>query len=165
MYYNGLINFDTGNWEGLSVTLFVSGCTNKCEECHNPKTWDFMYGQYFTVKTLNLIIDMLKNKHIKNFVISGGDPMHKRNIETVAMIISEVRNSGFNGNIVIFSGYEREELLTNGWFKEYIQNQIDYLIDGRYEKDKATKELQFRGSTNQRIWKRDRKTGEIKVIS
>ena len=41
--------------------------------------------------------------------------------------------------------------------KEYtilILNNIDYLIDGRYEKEKKTKTLDFRGSTNQRCWKR-----------
>lgn len=35
-----------------------------------------------------------------------------------------------------------------------ILNNIDYLIDGRYEKEKKTKTLDFRGSINQRCWKR-----------
>ena len=33
-----IINYDTANARGLSVVLFVSGCSHHCKECHNPET-------------------------------------------------------------------------------------------------------------------------------
>ena len=38
MNYSGLIKFDTGNSHGISTTLFVSGCSNKCKGCHKHGT-------------------------------------------------------------------------------------------------------------------------------
>ena len=31
----------------MRVSLFVSGCTHRCEECFNPEAWDFGYGAPF----------------------------------------------------------------------------------------------------------------------
>ena len=44
MNYASIKNCDIANGEGVRVTLFVSGCTNHCENCFQPETWDFGYG-------------------------------------------------------------------------------------------------------------------------
>ena len=41
MYYGEIKNCDIANGEGVRVTLFVSGCTNRCKGCFQPQTWDF----------------------------------------------------------------------------------------------------------------------------
>ena len=51
MHYGEIKNCDIANGEGVRVTLFVSGCTNHCEHCFQPQTWDFDYGQPFTSET------------------------------------------------------------------------------------------------------------------
>ena len=40
MHYGEIKNCDIANGEGVRVTLFVSGCTNHCEHCFQPQTWD-----------------------------------------------------------------------------------------------------------------------------
>ena len=69
MNYNEIINFDTGNCHGISVTLFVSGCHLHCPECHNKQTWDFNSGKLFTNDTIEEILDKLKSPHISYFVL------------------------------------------------------------------------------------------------
>lgn len=32
------------NGAGLRCVVWVSGCENYCEECHNPETWDYDFG-------------------------------------------------------------------------------------------------------------------------
>ena len=45
MYYGEIKNCDIANGEGVRVSLFVSGCTNRCKNCFQPQTWDFTYGR------------------------------------------------------------------------------------------------------------------------
>ena len=48
MYYCNIKKSDIADGPGVRVTLFVSGCTHHCEECFQPETWNFSYGQPFT---------------------------------------------------------------------------------------------------------------------
>ena len=57
MNYGEIKNCDIANGEGVRVTLFVSGCTNHCEECFQPQTWDFNYGELFTKEVADKIIE------------------------------------------------------------------------------------------------------------
>ena len=41
MHYGNIKNYDIADGEGVRVTLFCSGCTNRCEGCFQPETWDF----------------------------------------------------------------------------------------------------------------------------
>ena len=60
MYYGEIKNCDVANGEGVRVTLFVSGCTNRCKNCFQPQTWDFAYGQPFTADTEQKLLEMLE---------------------------------------------------------------------------------------------------------
>ena len=60
MNYGQIKNCDIANGEGVRVTLFVSGCTNCCEGCFQPETWDFGYGEPFTKETEDKILGMLE---------------------------------------------------------------------------------------------------------
>lgn len=154
-----IINFDSGNARGLSTVVFVSGCTHACPECHNKIAWDFNYGIPLD-KKIDEIRSSLENSHIKNLVISGGDPLHPKNLEGIILLLTAIKpiTQENNQNIILYTGYTFEELQARKDIeKEYtilILNNIDYLIDGRYEKEKKTRTLDFRGSTNQRCWKR-----------
>ena len=60
MYYGEIKNCDIANGEGVRVTLFVSGCTNRCPHCFQPQTWAFDYGQPFTAETEAQLLELLK---------------------------------------------------------------------------------------------------------
>lgn len=151
MNYGKIIYYDTANARGLSTVLFVSGCTNKCDGCHNKETWDFNYGQPFTDKEKNEIIKSLKNPYIKNFVISGGDPCHLRNIIEIINLCKEIREQRIDINIIVYTGYEIDSLWNRIGYTELFE-LIDYLIDGKYDKLLPVKSLDYRGSTNQKCW-------------
>ena len=70
MHYGKIIYYDTANARGLSTVLFVSGCDNRCEGCHNQQTWDFNYGKEYTEETENKILNSLKSPYIENLVIT-----------------------------------------------------------------------------------------------
>ena len=56
MYYGEIKNCDIANGVGVRVTLFVSGCTNRCKGCFQPQTWDFNFGSPFTDETADELI-------------------------------------------------------------------------------------------------------------
>ena len=62
MNYANIKNCDIANGEGVRVTLFVSGCTNHCENCFQPETWDFAYGQPFTAEVEEQLLELLRGR-------------------------------------------------------------------------------------------------------
>ena len=64
MNYAKIKNCDVANGTGVRVSLFVSGCTHHCKNCFNKEAWDFNYGNEFTEKEENLILEDLKPDYI-----------------------------------------------------------------------------------------------------
>lgn len=156
MYYGEIKNFDIANGEGVRVTLFVSGCTNRCEGCFQPQTWDFYYGQPFTEETENQILEMLKPDYINGLTLLGGEPFEPENQVALFPFVQKVRKAYPNKNIWAFTGFTLEQLLTDGsharcGVTDRLLSNIDVLVDGRFEKDKKNLMLKFRGSENQRL--------------
>ena len=73
MYYGEIKNCDIANGEGVRVTLFVSGCTNRCKGCFQPQTWDFTYGQPFTAETEDHLLSLLSPSYINGLTVLGGE--------------------------------------------------------------------------------------------
>ena len=152
MNYADIKPNDSINGEGISVSLFVSGCTNCCKGCFNKETWDFNYGKEFTEKEMNYILDCInKNGVMRNFSLLGGDPMHKKNLPTCIQILKKVKEVYPNITTYVWTGYLYEDLLEE--YGEEIFKDINVLIDGKFEIDKFSKKLNYRGSSNQRIIK------------
>lgn len=152
MKYAGLIKNDVVNGQNICVSLWVQGCPFHCEGCHNPQTWDFN-GGYEDKEILDKIFKALTANNIKrNFSVLGGEPLCQSNRKEVAEIIAKVRESFPEIKIYIWTGYTLEELQKeNDSSLISILNNIDVLIDGRFEIDKRDITLPLRGSRNQRI--------------
>lgn len=165
MYYSKIRHYDTANGPGVRVSLFVSGCTNKCPGCFNPETWDFKYGKVFDRAAMNELLDAINKPYIHGISILGGEPLHPMNTEVVARIIYIIRQAKPDINIWVYTGYTLEEiearinargsyddsLAFNSYEYGYILNNIDVLVDGRFVQEKKNLRLRFRGSENQRI--------------
>ena len=105
MNYANIKYNDIADGEGISVSLFVSGCPHHCTGCFNPETWDYTYGKLFTKETLNEIIEAIaKNDIVRNFNILGGDPLAPANRATVLAIVKEIRKRYPNIIIRIWTG-------------------------------------------------------------
>lgn len=156
MYYGEIKNYDIANGLGVRVTLFVSGCTNRCEGCFQPQTWDFQYGKPFTAETENEIVEMLAPDYINGLTVLGGEPFEPVNQKELLPFLKKVREAYPCKDIWIFSGFTLEELQSEGSYcrTEYTDDMLklaDVLVDGRFVLAKKNIALQFRGSENQRV--------------
>jgi anaerobic ribonucleoside-triphosphate reductase activating protein len=157
MHYGNIKLNDIANGEGIRVSLFVSGCTNHCKECFNPETWNFEYGKPFTEETEKFILNSLKPSYVNGLTLLGGEPMEPKNQAVLLPFVKKVREMYPNKTIWLYSGFRLEdELLKEGAYPnceytlELLQN-IDILVDGRFDRDLKRITLNFRGSSNQRI--------------
>lgn len=105
MNYSGISECDVLNGTGFRVVLFVSGCSHRCYNCQNPKTWDKNFGHPFTEKTRQYIFNCLDKDYIDGITITGGDPLHENNLNEVLKLIQEIRNSYPDKTIWLYTGY------------------------------------------------------------
>ena len=157
MNYCEIKNCDIANGVGVRVTLFVSGCTNHCEQWCQPETWDFNYGQPFTKETEDNIIDMLAPDYINGLTLLGGEPFEPKNQKELVPFLKRVRAECPSKTIWCFSGFRYDdELLRDGSYPrcrytDDMLSLIDVLVDGRFVNALKDISLRFRGSSNQRI--------------
>ena len=168
MHYGNIKNCDVANGEGVRVTLFVSGCTNRCEHCFQPETWDFGYGEEFTREVEEKIIAMLAPSYINGLTVLGGEPFEPSNQAALLPFLTRVREAYPEKSIWIFSGFTYDELISDGTHPrcgctDGILDLIDVLVDGRYVHAKRNLMLKFRGSSNQRLidMKKTRSAGQV----
>lgn len=145
---SGIIYESLVNGPGMRRVFFAQGCKHNCQGCFNPDTHDFNGGQDKNMD--ELILDTIENPMIKGVTFSGGDPLEQA--EEFAYMAKIFKEHGLD--IWSYTGYTYEFILENqynnpGW-SEFINN-IDVLVDGKFEKDRAIGGLKFRGSSNQRI--------------
>ena len=156
MHYGEIKNCDIANGIGVRVSLFVSGCTNHCEGCFQPETWDFNYGNDFTEETENRILEMLAPDYICGLTVLGGEPFEPENQRVLVDFLRKVRRKYPEKSIWCFTGFTLEMLETEGTHchceaTEEMLSLIDVLVDGRFDKSEKNISLRFRGSENQRL--------------
>ncbi len=168
MYYGEIKNCDIANGIGVRVTLFVSGCTNHCEHCFQPETWDFHYGQPFTEETEETVLRLLEPAYINGLTLLGGEPFEPENQRALLPFLRRVRAERPEKTIWAYSGFTLEELRQEGGHPrcevtDDVLNLVDVLVDGRFVEAKKDISLRFRGSSNQRIidLKKTRAAGEV----
>ncbi|QNL44026.1 anaerobic ribonucleoside-triphosphate reductase activating protein [Oscillibacter hominis] len=168
MYYGEIKNCDIANGEGVRVSLFVSGCTNHCEQCFQPQTWAFDYGRPFTAKTEEELLSLLAPDYISGLTLLGGEPFEPENQRALVPFLHRVRRTLRRKTIWSFSGFTYEELLSPDSYPhcevtEEMLGLLDVLVDGRYVAALHDISLRFRGSSNQRLidLNQSRKAGRI----
>lgn len=146
MNYAEIKKVDIANGPGVRVSLFVSGCRNRCKGCFNPETWDFNYGRPFTRATEDEIIEALRPSWIQGLSILGGEPTEEENAAVLIPFLKRVRAALPDKDIWLYSGYTYEALRD----KE-ILTLADVLVDGPFLLEQKDAGLAFRGSRNQWI--------------
>ena len=153
MNYADIKKVDVANGPGVRVSLFVSGCTHRCEECFNPETWDFSYGFTFGEEEIEKILALLAPDHIRGLSLLGGEPFEPDNQSAVLELVRRVRKELPGKSIWCYSGYLFEELADGkvGEHSRELLEGLDVLVDGPFVLAKKDLGLRFRGSSNQRI--------------
>lgn len=172
MYYGAIKRFDIANGEGIRVSLFVSGCRNRCKNCFQPMTWSFDYGKPFDDSAENIIFSALENPSVRGLTVLGGEPMEPENQRALLPFLKRVREAYPDKNIWLYTGNTYEELTADVGanpkaldITAELLSCVDILVDGRYEEEKKSLGLRFRGSSNQRIIdiKKTNAAGEIVI--
>ena len=156
MYYGEIKNCDVADGPGVRVTLFVSGCTNRCEGCFQPQTWDFTYGRPYTQETEEELLRLLSPGYIRGLTLLGGEPFEPENQRALLPLLRRVRRELPGKDIWAFSGYTLETLLSPGSRAHCeataeMLSLLDVLVDGPFVQAKRNLMLRFRGSENQRL--------------
>lgn len=168
MYYGKIKKNDIANGLGVRVSLFVSGCRNKCKNCFNKETWDFCYGQPFIEETENEIFKELDKYWIEGLSVLGGEPFEPENQKDLLPFLKKVKLKYPQKDIWVYSGYLLDEQMLKPSkirteYTDEILSLIDVLVDGRFVEELHDVTLKFRGSLNQRVidLKKTIKSGKI----
>ena len=153
MNFSKIDSCDCVNGQGIRTTIFVSGCDLLCRNCFNKEAQNFKAGNLFTSEDFRFLIDSVASPYCSGLSILGGEPMHEKNLPTVAEIIGKVREQfGNTKNIWLWSGYTLEELRERyDILTDYVLANVDVLVDGRFVEELKDPSLKWRGSSNQRI--------------
>ena len=147
---------DVANGPGVRVSLFVSGCTHRCEGCFNPEAWDFRYGEPYTPEVEDRILAGLSPSYIKGLSLLGGEPFECANQRTLLPLLRRVRSQLPGKTVWCYTGYTLDgELWKPSRARcectDEMLSLIDVLVDGRFILAQKELSLRFRGSANQRI--------------
>ncbi|MGL4981019.1 MAG: anaerobic ribonucleoside-triphosphate reductase activating protein [Fusobacteriaceae bacterium] len=152
MNYSGIKYGDMLNGRGIRVSLFLTGCSHKCEGCFNPVTWNQTLGDSFTEKTADDIFQYFYKYEgmLTGLSLLGGDPTFHSNIEPLKKFIKIFKEKFPKKDIWIWSGYTWEEISNDSSVYSLV-SLCDVLIDGKFHLKEKDSSLKWRGSLNQRV--------------
>lgn len=145
------------NGDGVRVAVFVSGCTRRCPGCFNPETWDFNAGQPFTTDTAEEIMDTLKQDHIQGLTILGGEPLEPENMPDVLTLVTLTRMLYKDTkDIWLYTGktLDPRDKKDKSMMLNQLISELDVIIDGPFIEAQKDISLKYRGSRNQRVFRR-----------
>ncbi|WP_353120921.1 anaerobic ribonucleoside-triphosphate reductase activating protein [Dysgonomonas capnocytophagoides] len=129
---------------GFRTAIYAAGCTHQCPGCHNPQSWDKDNGSLFSVDEL---FDKIEEDEFANVTFTGGDPLMQ--VEGFTKLAIRIKQES-QKTIWCYTGYSYEQILRSQRLSQILPF-IDVLVDGRYISSLRNEDLQFRGSSNQRI--------------
>ena len=148
MNYAKIIKYDTGNWDGITATIFFSGCRFKCPGCFNSELHDFCYGKEFTEEVMDEFIEYANDEHVDGICILGGEPF-QQDLDILYHFVFRLAIE-VGKPIHMWSGYLFEQLVEIHEARMILIN-VDTLVDGPFMIDKKDLSLKHRGSSNQRV--------------
>ena len=133
------------------LLLFTQGCSLRCKGCTNQHLWEFGKGIDVTIEEiLNQCTDL------DGITLHGGEPLDQANV--LVELIKKLKQQ--EKTVILFTGYifkELNKVQKQAWLSS------DMVISGRYEEEKRNIYLQFRGSTNQRVYTHQGKYKNYKI--
>lgn len=164
MYFSELNTFDVSNGPGIRVSLFTSGCKGMpCEKyCFNQVAQSFTYGQEWTSKDHDHLLEAMREPYVKGLSILGGEPTLQFRILTP--LIHEVKQTFPKKDVWLWTGRVWEDAMKIRSFRELLES-ADVVVDGPFIPTLASPSLRFRGSSNQRIIDVHQSTNHVKLIT
>jgi len=143
----GIVKESVCDGPGIRFVVFVQGCARRCEGCHNPHTHDSDGGTEIAIDELLTMIDA--NPLLDGVTFSGGEPFLQA--DALAELAMECRIRGLS--VMTYTGDLYEDIIAereNIAWQELLRH-TDVLVDGPFLREKASPNMPFRGSSNQRL--------------
>lgn len=144
----GVVEESIVDGPGIRYSIFVQGCSHGCPGCHNPESHSPKGGE---LRSIESVLDGIRsNKLIAGVTLSGGEPFEQPH--ACAVLAQQLKADGYN--IWTFTGYLYEDLIKMSRANPDIAcllNNIDVLVDGPFVEELKSLELDWRGSSNQRV--------------
>lgn len=147
----GIVPESITDGPGFRYAVFTQGCPHRCPGCHNPETWSKEGGKLMDVK--ELFEDYSSRSRVRGLTLSGGEPFEQA--AASADLAKLVQASG--GDVLVYTGYLLETLQSKASTDPAIASLLeasDYLIDGPFVLSERDLSLQFRGSRNQKLYRK-----------
>ncbi len=146
MNYHKIDKCSISNGIGFRTVLWVSGCSHRCDGCHNPETWDSESGKPFDDNEKQELFRNLEHDYISGITFSGGDPLYWSNRTPVEFLAKEIKGKYPDKTIWLYTGFDWHDI------KDIpLLRFVDVIVDGIYLKNHKDTSLPFRGSSNQRL--------------
>ncbi len=144
----GVVEESIVDGPGIRYSIFVQGCSHGCPGCHNPESHSPKGGELRSIESV--LGGIRSNKLIAGVTLSGGEPFEQPH--ACAALAQQLKADGYN--IWTFTGYLYEDLLKMSQANPDIAcllDNIDVLVDGPFVEELKSLELDWRGSSNQRV--------------
>ena len=147
---------------GLRYVIVTQGCHTNCPGCNAQQTFDPKGGRSLDTNDIVKEIYEGDGEMYNGITFTGGEPFLQADaLSEIAGYIIRANSTKINRetfkpkDIICYTGYTYEEiqkLIGNG-ANSYMKLlcSIDYLIDGKYDKDKAFEGSKAVSTSNQRI--------------
>ncbi len=129
---------------GIRYVIFTQGCPFHCKGCHNEQSWDLKGG--LEVNLGVLYDEMTSNPLVTGVTFSGGEPFIQP--EPLTVFAKIAKSQGYS--LWSYTGFTFDKLLTDPKRRALLE-LLDVVVDGPFVLEKKSLELDFRGSSNQRI--------------
>lgn len=141
---SGIVEDSIVDGSGLRLAVFFQGCYHHCEGCHNPESHSPDGG--CEMSTSEILAKVARNPLCKGITLTGGEPL----LQPQACIDLAKGCEGLGKDVWLFSGYTHEEIIDRPELKTVLED-VDVLVDGKYDQAQRTLGSGFKGSMNQRI--------------
>ena len=151
----GLVPESFVDGDGIRFAIFMQGCLRNCEGCHNPETHTLDGGRL--IDTAEIVAALKKNPLLDGITLTGGEPFLQ--IDAAAELARSAKSLGLS--VWCYTGNKFEEL---GDTAQKLLDNVDVLIDGEFVESLRDLELEFRGSSNQRIIDVKKSRAQNKIV-
>lgn len=144
----GVVRESIVDGPGIRFVVFAQGCPHHCNGCQNAQTWPFTDGK--ETPPARVLAAMRENPLLAGLTLSGGEPFCQ--CAAMADLAEAAKDAGYS--VWAYTGYTWEKLAARGMNEPDVPRllrALDVLVDGRFEQDKMSYDLLYKGSSNQRV--------------
>lgn len=126
------------------IEVYLSGCLQHCEGCHNPESWDFNQG--YGVNGLFSKLEEYKMMYDDIWIL-GGEPLDQ-NLDELSVFLNELIL--LDKIIWLWTSFDFEKVYP------FVKDRVHFLKCGKYDKNLSPYMTEYGfelASSNQKIYK------------